>query len=117
MSITKASCHCGAVELSIDLPGGLEDLRRCNCSLCKRKGAIMGSAPLSAITVTRGRESLGMYQWNTQVAKHYFCRVCGVYTHHQRRSNPDEYGFNIGCVEGIDPLDFEPVAVGDGASM
>ena len=76
----------------------------------------MASVPLQALTVTRGAEYLSLYQWNTGVAEHYFCRTCGIYTHHRRRSNPNEYGFNIACLEGVDPFTLDEIAVGDGAS-
>ena len=113
----KASCHCGAVELEIRLREGPLDGARCNCSLCRRKGAIMIGVPLENLTVVRGAEALNCYQWNTRVARHYFCRVCGIYTHHQRRRDPREYGVNAGCVEGLalDPLG--PARVVDGASL
>ncbi len=116
-NVKKATCHCGAVELEIDLPNGLQNIRRCNCSLCRRKGAVMAMAPLAALTVSRGEKNLGIYQWNTRTAKHYFCKTCGIYTHHQRRSNPEEYGFNIACLEGVDPFSLTEIALGDGASM
>ena len=116
-TVKTATCHCGTVELKIDLPDGLVNLRRCNCSLCRRKGAIMAMAPLAALTVSRGEENLGIYQWNTRVARHYFCKTCGIYTHHQRRSNPEEYGFNVACLEGVDPFTLKEIALGDGASM
>ena len=116
-TVKTATCHCGAVELKIDLPDGLVNLRRCNCSLCRRKGAVMAMAPLAALTVSRGEENLGIYQWNTRVARRYFCKTCGIYTHHQRRSNPEEYGFNVACLEDFDPLALGEIALGDGASM
>jgi hypothetical protein len=116
-TVKTATCHCGAVELKIDLPDGLVNLRRCNCSLCRRKGAVMAMAPLAALNVSRGEENLGIYQWNTRVARHYFCKTCGIYTHHQRRSNPEEYGFNVACLEDIDPFALDDIALGDGASM
>ena len=47
-------------------------------------------------------------------AKHYFCSRCGIYTHHQRRSNPQQYGVNVACLTGISPFDFEAVTVNDG---
>ncbi len=50
-------------------------------------------------------------------AKHYFCKTCGIYTHHQRRSNPKEFAFNIACLEGVNPFDFKDVPVGDGKSQ
>jgi hypothetical protein len=76
------------VEFTVVLENGLEDLRRCNCSLCRRKGAVMASVPVGGLTITKGKDLLTLYQWNTRTAKHYFCKVCGIYTHHQRRSNP-----------------------------
>lgn len=100
----KATCHCGSIEIELDLPDGLVDLRRCDCSLCRRRGAIAASVPLSGINIIKGQESLMLYQFNTKTAKHYFCSHCGVYTHHQRRSNPEQYGFNVACLEGINPL-------------
>jgi len=110
-------CHCGAVEFEVDLDNGLGDLRRCNCSLCRRKGAIMAGVLLERLRVTQGAENLSLYQWNTNIAKHYFCRTCGIYTHHQRRSNPHEYGFNVGCLENYEPDTVGEIPVGNGASM
>ena len=113
----KGSCHCGAVEFEVELERGFQNLRRCNCSLCRRKGAIMASVPVDGLIVTRGEDNLSLYQWNTMLAKHYFCKTCGIYTHHQRRSNPGECGFNVACIDGVDPFSFDNIALGDGASM
>ena len=113
----KGSCHCGGVEFTVKLENGLENLRRCNCSLCRRKGAIMAMVPLAGLAVTKGEDLLTLYRWNSGVAKHYFCSVCGIYTHHRRRSKPDEFGFNVACLEGVDPHALEGVGVGDGASQ
>lgn len=110
-------CHCGAVEFEVILENGLENLRRCNCSLCSRKGAIMASVPVAGIHITRGEDKLSLYQWNTGVAKHYFCKTCGIYTHHQRRSNPAEYGFNVACLDGVDLESLGDIPVGNGATM
>jgi hypothetical protein len=111
-----ATCHCGSVEIQLRLPNGLENLRRCDCSLCRRRGAIVASVPLSGITIVKGEESLGNYQFNTNTAKHYFCKVCGIYTHHQRRSNPEQYGFNVACLEGINPLKLDGIPTNDGVN-
>lgn len=113
----QGRCHCGAVEFEIILENGLENLRRCNCSLCSRKGAIMASVPVAGIHITRGEVNLSLYQWNTGVAKHYFCKTCGIYTHHQRRSNPEEYGFNVACLDGVDLESLGDIPVGNGAAM
>lgn len=110
----KATCHCGAVEIEFFLPEGLVDIRRCDCSMCRRRGAIAASVPLSAINIVKGKESLKLYQFNTKTAKHFFCGNCGIYTHHQRRSNPEQYGFNVACLEGINPLKIEGIPTYDG---
>jgi hypothetical protein len=112
----KATCHCGAVELLLDLPDGVVNPRRCDCSICRRKGAIVASVPLSGITIVKGHDVLKLYQFNTNTAKHYFCSFCGIYTHHQRRSNPHEYGYNVGCLEGVNPFDIPEVPTNDGVN-
>ncbi len=113
--LRRSSCHCGAVELEIRFDRGLENLRRCDCSLCRRKGAIMASVPLDAVRVIKGESELACYRWNTMVAEHYFCRTCGIYTHHRRRSDPTQYGINIACVEGVDPFAYGEVPIGGGS--
>lgn len=110
----KASCHCALVQFELFLPNGLEQLRRCNCSMCSKRGAIVASVGLNAIKITKGKDVLSLYQFNTHTAKHYFCSNCGIYTHHQRRSNPDQYGFNIACLEGVNPYDFTDIPILDG---
>ena len=111
------TCHCGTVKMLLDLPNGLQDLRRCDCSLCRRRGAIAASIPLNGIHILEGEDKLSLYQFNTKTAKHYFCSVCGIYTHHQRRSNPTQYGFNVACLDGINPLAIEePIPTRDGVN-
>ena len=112
--IHKASCHCGGVEFELTLPNGLKDPRRCNCSICRMRGAIAASVVLEGLKITKGANLLTLYQFNTMTAKHYFCSICGIYTHHRRRSNPDQYGFNVACLEGINPYDLGDVPVLDG---
>jgi len=112
----KATCHCGSVELELTLPEGIVDPRRCDCSLCRRKGAIVGSIELTNLRVIKGHDVLKLYQFNTKIAKHYFCSNCGIYTHHQRRSSPNIYGYNIGCLEGVNPFDLGEVVVSDGVN-
>ena len=110
----RATCHCGAVCLELDLPDGIVDPRRCDCSICRRKGAIVASVPLAGLRVVKGEERLRLYRFNTGTARHYFCGHCGIYTHHQRRSNPGQYGFNVGCLEGVNPYAIGEVPVEDG---
>ena len=77
----------------------------------------MASVPVDRLRVVKGADRLTVYQWNTKTAKHYFCKICGIYTHHQRRSNPSQYGFNVACVDDVDPFALGNIAVGDGASQ
>ncbi|MEL6279559.1 MAG: GFA family protein [Pseudomonadota bacterium] len=112
--VHDATCHCGAVRLRLRLPDGIVDPRRCDCSMCRRRGAIVASVPLSDLEVVEGEDALGCYQFNTMTAKHYFCTRCGIYTHHQRRSNPEQYGYNVGCLEGVNPYDLGEIATRDG---
>ena len=114
--IHKGSCHCGAVEFELKLPNGLVNPGRCDCSICRRKGAIVASVALDVLTINKGEEHLTLYQFNTFTAKHFFCSKCGIYTHHQRRSNPNEYGFNVGCLEGVNPYEIGDVPVNDGVN-
>lgn len=112
----RLSCHCGAVVLELDLPDGIVDPRRCDCSICRRKGAIVASVPLAGITIIQGEDVLTKYEFNTHTAKHFFCSRCGIYTHHQRRSNPQQYGFNVGCLEGVNPFALADVPTNDGVN-
>ena len=108
------NCHCGAVELSVTLSDGLNTARRCDCSFCRRRGAAAVTAPIDGVRIVKGAENLTLYQWNTRTAKHYFCKICGIYTHHQRRSNPNEYGVNLGALQGVNPRDLGEIGWTDG---
>lgn len=112
----RLSCHCGSVVLELDLPDGIVDPRRCDCSICRRKGVIVASVPMDGLHVVQGGECLKEYRFNTKVARHFFCGNCGIYTHHQRRSNPSQYGYNVGCLEGINPYLMGDVPVSDGVN-
>ena len=77
----------------------------------------MASVPVADLVVTKGADLLTLYTWNTGTAKHHFCKVCGIYTHHQRRSNPALFGFNVACLDNVDPYALTGVQIGDGASQ
>ena len=109
-------CHCGAVRIRLELPDGIVNPRRCDCSLCRRKGAVVASVPLERLTLISGADELRQYQFGTMTAKHYFCGTCGIYTHHQRRSDPSEYGYNVGCLEGVNPFDLGAIETFDGVN-
>ena len=98
----KGSCHCGSVEFEIDTD--LNTIKQCNCSICSRKNAKMAMASKDQLKITKGENNLSLYQFGTNIAKHYFCKTCGIYTHHGRKSDPDGIGVNISCLEGVDPF-------------
>ena len=110
----KASCHCGSVELLINLPDGIVSPMRCNCSFCSRRGAVMAATKFADIKILKGEESIYKYQFNSFTAEHYFCKNCGIYTHHRRRSNPDEYAYNVANLEGVNAFLIENIKVFDG---
>ncbi len=107
-------CHCEAFEAKINFTGKFEKILRCNCSLCKRKGAIMAMVQNSDFEITKGKDKIKIYQFHTKVAKHYFCSICGIYTHHHPRSNPKMTGFNLGCVEGFNTFELKNILINDG---
>ncbi|KNG94151.1 GFA family protein [Pseudaestuariivita atlantica] len=110
-------CHCGAVEADVTLlPEGLASARRCDCSFCRRRGAVTVSAPLDGVQILRGEDNLTLYTWGTHTARHFFCKTCGIYVYHQRRSNPDELGVNALALHGVEPADLGEVAWLDGVN-
>jgi len=96
----KGSCHCGKVQFTIktDFP----ELTTCDCSICKRKNAVMVKVPESNFKLLEGEEALTEYQFHTHTAKHYFCSTCGIYPFHRKRVTPDNLGININCLEDVD---------------
>jgi len=110
----SGSCHCGAVRFTATLTEGFASARRCTCSICRMRGAVAVTSTPDAFTLTKGEDKLATYRFNTGVAEHHFCSVCGIYTHHKRRSNANELGVNVACLEGVSPFDFREVKVHDG---
>ena len=110
----KLTCHCGGIEIEVNVPDPFTKVIRCNCSLCKRRGTIMTMVGPDDLKIIKGKELLKLYQFHTKTAKHYFCSNCGVYTHHNTRINPIMYAVNVACLEGINPFELENVRVNDG---
>lgn len=77
----------------------------------------MGASRRDALTITAGQDLLSTYQWNTNTARHYFCRVCGIYTHHVMRVDPERIGINMGCIEGLEPGDMGDVRLWEGRQL
>lgn len=114
--VRRGTCHCGAVEIEVTLADGLASVRRCDCSFCRRRGAAAVSAPLDGLRVVKGQDRLTLYRWGSMTAQHWFCATCGIYTHHRRRSNPNEYGVNVAILDGVNPRDLGEIGWVDGVN-
>ena len=87
------SCHCGSVrfEITTDFP----ELTMCDCSICRRKNALMVKVHESMFILLKGAEALTEYQFHTRTARHFFCKICGIYPFHRKRVTPDYVGINV----------------------
>ena len=110
----QGQCHCGAVRFQARLSDGFNTIRRCNCSYCRMRGAVVVMAEAGGVEILQGADVLKSYRFHTGAAQHFFCRQCGIYTHHQRRSDPHAYAVNVACLDGVSPFDFPEVTVVDG---
>lgn len=114
-AVKLASCHCQKVQFEVLLVNGvIEDPRRCNCSFCKRRGAVAAKIEKENFRLLTDADALGCYQFNSLSAKHFFCKNCGIYTHHQRRIDPNILGFNVGCLDDVDVFALSDIALSDG---
>jgi hypothetical protein len=116
LKMHAGQCHCGAVRFEAVLSDGFSTVRRCTCSMCRMRGAVMVMTAAGGVNVLQGAEALTSYRFNTKVAEHFFCARCGVYTHHQRRSDQTSFAVNVACLNGVSPFDFAEVPVNDGVN-
>jgi hypothetical protein len=100
----SGGCHCGAVRFGASLPDVVE-AQACNCSMCEKVGFIHVIVPESRFRLTQGADSITTYRFNTGVAQHTFCKVCGVKSFYRPRSNPDGWSVNARCLDQGDALD------------
>jgi hypothetical protein len=100
----QGGCHCGAVRFEIEAPRAVE-VEDCNCSMCAKSGFLHLILPLECFKLLSGQTQLATYTFNTGVAKHTFCRVCGIKPFYTPRSNPDGIDVNLRC------LDVQPESV------
>ena len=110
----EGTCHCGAVRIRVPWKGRWRDVRRCDCSFCRRRFVAVASVAVDDLEVLEGEDVLALYRFGTGTAEHRFCSRCGIYTHHRRRSNPGEYGVNIACFPGTDVRLYLDAPVNDG---
>jgi hypothetical protein len=106
--VHRGSCHCGAVRFEVRAPARVA-VQRCNCSICTKTGFQHLIVPGADFQLLAGREHLTTYTFNTGVAKHLFCRTCGVKSFYVPRSNPDGYSVNLRCIDAgtIEHVTFE----------
>lgn len=100
----KGGCHCGAVRYEADLPAHVE-VEDCNCSICNMSGNDHIIVPASRFRLLKGEDQLTEYRFNTGVARHLFCAVCGVKSFYIPRSNPDGYAITWRCLDDWQSLE------------
>jgi hypothetical protein len=120
-----ASCHCGSVRFKVRSEE-IKTGRRCNCSICIRKGMVVSATYFQAADVNvEGSEHLALYQFGDKDMNHYFCRTCGISPFSTVASVPPDYNgparpgsyrLNLGCVHDLDALALE-IDVIDGRSL
>ncbi|MDP3739088.1 MAG: GFA family protein [Hyphomonadaceae bacterium] len=108
MTWRGGGCHCGAVRFEVETPNTIE-VEDCNCSMCARLGYLHLIVPSHRFRLLSGMEHIITYTFNTGVAKHLFCAVCGVKSFYVPRSNPDGFSINLRCLD--DPRSFDEVRI------
>lgn len=100
MTITLAlgGCHCGAVRFRVAIRK--YEAIDCNCSICQKKGILHLIVPPEDFELLQGKDNLETYSFNTGIAKHNFCKTCGIHPFYRPRSHPQDYDINIRCLDG-----------------
>ncbi len=94
----NGGCHCGRVRFQVSAPADVTVLD-CNCSICKMLGYLHLIVPRSQFELELGEGDLITYTFNTGVAQHYFCSVCGVKSFYVPRSHPEDISVNLRCLD------------------
>jgi centromere protein V len=103
----EGGCHCGQVRFEVLAPAEIE-ATECNCSICAKSGFLHLIVPKASFQLLQGEEQLSTYTFNTGVARHFFCKVCGIKSFYVPRSNPDGYSINVRC---LDPSTVQSVTI------
>ena len=106
--IYPGSCHCGQVRFEVEAPDSVE-VEDCNCSICAKAGFLHLIVPLTKFKLLSGAQALTTYTFNTGVAKHTFCKHCGIKPFYTPRSNPDGVAVNLRCLD-VQPKSVKVVA-------
>ena len=111
MATYDGGCHCGRVRFQVT--AALGRVVRCNCSICAMKGFLHLIVPRERFQLLAGADELAEYRFNTGVAKHQFCRTCGIHPFYVPRSDPDKIDVNVRCLTNVD-ADALPAEAFDG---
>src|SRR5271157_5367987 len=103
----EGGCHCGRVRFRVTAE--LLGVTDCNCSICTKKGFLHLIVPPQQFTLLSGEHELATYTFNTGIARHTFCRACGIHAFYMPRSDPDKIDVNARCLEGIDLAGLKPL--------
>ncbi len=95
--VHHGGCHCGRVRFEVEAPAVLE-VQLCNCSICSMTAYLHLIVPRSRFRLLTSWDELETYTFNTGVARHHFCRTCGVKSFYVPRSNPDGFSVNARCL-------------------
>jgi hypothetical protein len=98
MTLHRGGCHCGRVAFEVEAPEQIE-VAACNCSICRMTGYLHLLVAKEQFRLTSGRDDLVSYRFNTGVAEHLFCRVCGIKSFYVPRSHPDGFSVNARCLD------------------
>ena len=98
--VYEGGCHCGRVRFRVTT--NLESVSDCNCSICHKKGFLHLIVEPAKFELLQGEAELTTYTFNTGVARHTFCRTCGIHAFYVPRSHPDKIDVNLRCLEGVD---------------
>ena len=94
----RGGCHCGRVQYEVDIPDEIV-VQRCNCSICRKSGYLHLIVPAECFNLMSGEEDLTDYRFHTGVARHLFCKHCGIKSYYVPRSHPGGFSVNLNCVE------------------
>lgn len=98
MTIHQGGCHCGRVKFEVEAPQEL-DVELCNCSICSMTSYLHLIVPKSRFRLSAGSDYISTYSFNTHVAQHHFCKVCGIKSFYVPRSNPGGISVNARCLK------------------